>query len=63
MVTNLESLLSPSKKERREVAEQLWLSVADEQRMPVPADHKKVINRRLQNYKKPEKVFRLHTQK
>ncbi len=50
MTTNVEPLLRLPKKERMEVAERLWLSVADEQRMPIPMNHKKIINQRLQDY-------------
>ncbi|NJK93152.1 MAG: addiction module protein [Blastochloris sp.] len=56
MVTNVEPLLRLPKKERMEVAERLWLSVADEQRMLVPANHKNAINERLTNYKAGKSV-------
>lgn len=51
MIPNVEPLLRLPKKERMEVAERLWLSVADEQRMPIPVHHKKVIAQRLKDYK------------
>ena len=62
MVTNVEPLLRLPKKERMEVAERLWLSVADEQRMPVPAAHKSVIKERLQNYKAGKSVPVAHSE-
>ncbi len=33
------------------VAETLWLSVADEVKMPIPSAHKKVIDTRLAKYR------------
>ena len=56
MMTNVELLLRLPKKERMEVAERLWLSVADEQRMPVPVNHKKVIAERLEDYQAGKSV-------
>ncbi len=56
MMTNVEPLLRLPKKERMEVAERLWLSVADEQRMPVPAAHKKIIDQRLEDYQAGKSV-------
>lgn len=41
------SLLRLPKRTRLEIAETLWLSVADEQRMPVPEHHKRVLDERL----------------
>ena len=52
MNTNVASLLRLPKKKRMEVAERLWLSVADESRMPIPLEHKKIIDSRLANYRK-----------
>jgi putative addiction module component (TIGR02574 family) len=40
-----------SKRERLEIAESLWLSVADEKKMPVPEAHKKILNARLADYR------------
>jgi len=34
-----------------EIAESLWLSVADEETMPVPAKHRKVLDERLASYR------------
>jgi putative addiction module component (TIGR02574 family) len=34
-----------------EIAEHLWLSVADEQRMPVPAAHRAILDARLASYR------------
>ncbi len=45
------SLLALPKRKRLEIAERLWLSVADEREMPVPQDHKKVIAGRLARYR------------
>ena len=44
-------LLLLPKRKRMEIAERLWLSVADEATMPVPAAHKRVLKKRLANYK------------
>ncbi|CAN5721386.1 hypothetical protein BH09VER1_BH09VER1_34810 [soil metagenome] len=62
MITDVEPLLRLSNKERMEVAERLWLSVANEQRMPVPADHKKVIAQRLKAYKSGKSVPAPHAE-
>jgi len=40
----------------------LWLSVADEQRMPIPAEHKKIINQRLENYQTGKSVPMPHAE-
>jgi putative addiction module component (TIGR02574 family) len=34
-----------------EIAESLWLSVADEQKMPVPEKHRKILDARLASYR------------
>lgn len=47
----INDLLHLPKRERLEIAERLWLSVADEAAMPVPATHKRVIKKRLADYK------------
>jgi putative addiction module component (TIGR02574 family) len=39
------------KKERLELAERLWLSVADEGSMPVPGSHKRILRKRMADYK------------
>ena len=39
------------KRQRLEMAESLWLSVADEKKMPVPEAHKKILDARLANYR------------
>lgn len=44
------SLLRLPRKKRLEIAESLWLSVADE-KMPVPASHKRVLDARLADYR------------
>jgi len=38
-------------RERLAIAERLWLSVADEEKMPVPEDHKRVLRKRLRDYR------------
>jgi putative addiction module component (TIGR02574 family) len=45
------SLLRLPKKKRLEIAESLWLSVADEQKMPVPEKHRKILDARLASYR------------
>jgi putative addiction module component (TIGR02574 family) len=47
----ISSLLRLPKRRRLEIAESLWLSVADEEKMPVPASHKKVLDIRLSDYR------------
>jgi putative addiction module component (TIGR02574 family) len=47
----LKDLLHLPKRARLEIAEQLWLSVADEVSMPVPASHKRILKKRLADYK------------
>ena len=51
MIMQFDTLLSLPKNERMEVAEMLWLSVADEETLPVPAEHKRIIDERLQRYR------------
>jgi len=34
-----------------EIAERLWVSVADEGQMPVPAAHKQIVRKRLADYR------------
>jgi len=45
------SLLALPKRKRLEIAERLWLSVANEQDMPVPQSHQKVLDARLSSYR------------
>ncbi len=45
------SLLRLPKRKRLEIAESLWLSVADEEKMPVPVSHKEVLDDRLAAYR------------
>jgi putative addiction module component (TIGR02574 family) len=45
------SLLRLPKRKRLEIAESLWLSVADEEKMPVPPQHRKVLDQRLAAYR------------
>lgn len=51
MIPNFAPLLRLPKKERMEVAEKLWLSVADEQTLVIPAGHKKILDQRFKDYK------------
>ena len=46
----LPSLLKLPKRKRMELAESLWLSVADDS-MNVPADHKEILSSRLKSYR------------
>jgi putative addiction module component (TIGR02574 family) len=45
------SLLRLPRRKRLEIAERLWLSVADEKEMPVPESHKKILDARLAAYR------------
>ena len=38
-------------RERLAIAERLWLSVADEEKMPVPDEHKRILRKRLADYR------------
>jgi putative addiction module component (TIGR02574 family) len=38
-------------RQRLAIAERLWLSVANEETMPVPADHKRILRKRLADYR------------
>lgn len=51
MPPTLPELLRLPKKRRLEIAERLWASVADEEKMPVPAEHRAVIDKRLADYR------------
>jgi putative addiction module component (TIGR02574 family) len=44
-------LLRLPKRTRLEIAERLWLSAADEAAMPVPVSHKRVLKKRLADYR------------
>jgi putative addiction module component (TIGR02574 family) len=48
---SVSSLLQLPKRKRLEIAEVLWLSVVDEDRMPVSEGHKKVLDARLADYR------------
>jgi putative addiction module component (TIGR02574 family) len=48
---SVSSLLRLPKRKRLEIAESQWLSVADEEKMPVPNSHKKVLDARLADYR------------
>jgi putative addiction module component (TIGR02574 family) len=47
----LPTLLQLPKRRRLEIAERLWLSIADESSLPVPASHKRMLTRRLEDYR------------
>jgi putative addiction module component (TIGR02574 family) len=47
----LKDLRHLPKRERLEIAETLWPSVADEASMPVPVSHQRVLEKRLEDYK------------
>jgi putative addiction module component (TIGR02574 family) len=51
MPTAVSALLLLPKRKRLEIAEHLWLSVADENTMSVPAAHKAVLDARLSDYR------------
>ena len=46
----LPALLRLPKRQRLEIAERLWLSIADESSLTVPASHKRILTRRLADY-------------
>jgi putative addiction module component (TIGR02574 family) len=47
----LSELMRLSARQRLAIAERLWLSVADEQKLPVADEHKRVLRRRLADYR------------
>jgi len=51
MHSTLPELLRLPKKRRMEIAERLWLSVADEEKMPVPPAHRSILDERLASYR------------
>jgi putative addiction module component (TIGR02574 family) len=51
MVTPLDALLKLPKTARMEMAEKLWLSVATEKSLAVPAAHKRILDDRLERYR------------
>lgn len=53
---DMDSLLRLPKKRKMEIAERLWLSVADERTAPVPAAHKKIVAARLADYRSGKSV-------
>ena len=48
---SVSSLFRLPKRQRLEIAESLWLSVADEEKMPVPEEHRKILDARLAGYR------------
>ena len=51
MSSTVPNLLRLPKRRRLEIAERLWLSVADEEKMPVPAAHRATLQARLASYR------------
>lgn len=52
----MDALLRLPKKRKMEIAERLWLSVADERTARVPAAHKKIVATRLADYRSGKSV-------
>ena len=48
---SVSSLFRLPRRKRLEIAESLWLSVADEEKLPVPESHKKILDARLADYR------------
>ncbi len=44
------ALLKLPKRQRLELAERLWLSVADEETLAMPASHKRLLDKRMAAY-------------
>jgi putative addiction module component (TIGR02574 family) len=47
----LTELMKLPSRQRLAIAEQLWLSVADEESMPVPDEHRRIVKDRLERYR------------
>jgi putative addiction module component (TIGR02574 family) len=47
----ISALMRLPARERLALAERLWLSVADEERMPVADDHKRILRKRMADYR------------
>ena len=47
----LSALLQLPRRQRLEIAERLWLSVADDDTLPVPASHRRILRQRMADYK------------
>ncbi len=47
----LTKLLDLPPRQRLEIAERLWLSVADEDNLPVPESHRRILRQRMADYK------------
>ena len=50
-VQTISKLMRLPARQRLAIAESLWLSVADEEKMPVPEDHKRILRKRLTDYR------------
>ena len=49
--TTISGLLQLPRRKRLEIAERLWLSVAEEANQPVSEAHERILNQRLADYK------------
>jgi putative addiction module component (TIGR02574 family) len=49
--STISKLMRLPARQRLAIAERLWLSVADEARMPVPDEHKRILRKRLADYR------------
>lgn len=47
----LSDLMRLPARQRLAIAERLWISVADEEKMPVPEGHKRILRKRLADYR------------
>lgn len=47
----ISKLLDLPRRQRLEIAERLWLSVADEDNLPVPGSHRRILRQRMADYK------------
>jgi putative addiction module component (TIGR02574 family) len=60
--TTMTGLLRLPRRKRMEIAERLWLSVADEASLPVPEEHKRILNQRLADYKSGKTIPITHAE-
>jgi putative addiction module component (TIGR02574 family) len=49
--TTLSGLLQLPRRKRLEIAERLWLSVAEDVNLPIPEEHERILNQRVADYK------------
>ena len=50
-LANFPELKRLSPKQRLKIAAELWDSVADENKLPVPASHRRIVRQRMSDYK------------